>query len=89
MIKRIERAALIGADVDLLAVATAVDLIARAVRREAESAERRHVVMQEQIAAGEIAPEMDLKRTLREAATEWLTSLQKQSRARTTSTRSA
>lgn len=46
-------------------------------KREAASAERRHVVTQEQIAAGELAPEHDTKRTLDQAVTEWLESLDK------------
>lgn len=46
-------------------------------KREAVSAERRHVVTQEQIAAGELAPEHDTKRTLDQAVTEWLESLDK------------
>lgn len=44
-------------------------------RREAEAAERRHVVTQEQIAAGELPPEVDDNRTLRNAVEEWLKSL--------------
>ena len=46
-------------------------------KREAESAERRHVVEQEQIAAGELPPSVDPKRTLRQASEEWLGSLAK------------
>jgi integrase len=46
-------------------------------KREAESAERRHVVTQEQIAAGELAPEHDTKRTLQQGADEWLGALAK------------
>lgn len=45
-------------------------------RKEALSAERRFVVMQEQIAAGELPPEVDLRRTLSQAVTEWLASLE-------------
>jgi integrase len=45
--------------------------------REAKQQERRYVVTQEQIAAGELPPETDLKRTLHEAATDWLASLEK------------
>lgn len=44
-------------------------------KREAESAERRHVVTQEQIAAGELPPEVDLKRTLGESVEKWLAAL--------------
>lgn len=43
--------------------------------REAIAAERRFIVTQEQIAAGELPPEVDLRRTLKEATDEWLTSL--------------
>ena len=46
-------------------------------KREAVSAERRHVVTQEQIASGELAPEHDTKRTLDQAVVEWLDSLAK------------
>lgn len=46
-------------------------------KREAESAERRHLVTQEQIAAGELPPEVDLRRTLKQATDEWLESLTK------------
>lgn len=49
-----------------------------ASQREAQSAERRHAVTQEQIAAGELAPDVDLRRTLNEATTEWLASLKDQ-----------
>ena len=45
-------------------------------KREAEAAERRFAVTQEQIAAGELPAELDLKRTLSEAAAAWLTSLE-------------
>ena len=45
-------------------------------KREAESAERRHVVTQEQIAAGELPPEHDLKRTLADALDDWIASLE-------------
>lgn len=41
-------------------------------KREALSAERRHVVTQEQIAAGELPPEVDLRRTLKSATDAWL-----------------
>lgn len=44
-------------------------------KREAESAERRHVVTQEQIEAGELPPEVDLRRTLKQASDEWLLAL--------------
>ena len=44
-------------------------------KREAIAAERRYLVTQEQIAAGELPPEVDLKRTLRQAVSEWLDSL--------------
>jgi integrase len=44
-------------------------------RREAQSAERRHVVTQEQIAAGELPPEVDQKRTLAASLDAWLASL--------------
>jgi integrase len=43
--------------------------------RDAKSAERRHVVTQEQIEAGELPPEVDTTRTLKQATEEWLTSL--------------
>jgi hypothetical protein len=46
-------------------------------KREAVSAERRHVVTQEQVAAGELAAEHDTKRTLAQAVSEWLESLGK------------
>lgn len=45
-------------------------------RREAESAERREKVTQEMIADGELAPETDTKRTLKQAVDEWLASLE-------------
>jgi integrase len=45
-------------------------------KREAESAERRHVVTQEQIEAGELPPEVDLRRTLKQATDEWLLALE-------------
>jgi integrase len=45
-------------------------------RREAEAAERRHVVTQEQIEAGELPPEVDEKRTLKAGTDEWLESLE-------------
>ncbi len=45
-------------------------------RREAIAAERRHLVTQEQIEAGELPPELDLKRTLEDAADDWLESLE-------------
>jgi integrase len=44
--------------------------------REARSAERRHIVTQEQIAAGELPPDVDFKRTLKQAAEDWLDSLE-------------
>lgn len=44
-------------------------------KKEAESAERRHVVTQEQIASGELPPEIDLRRTLKQATDAWLESL--------------
>jgi integrase len=44
-------------------------------RREAVAAERRHVVTQEQIAAGELPPEIDLRRSLKEATDAWLDAL--------------
>jgi integrase len=44
-------------------------------RREALSADRRHVVTQEQIAAGELPPEVDQKRTVTTALEAWLASL--------------
>lgn len=50
-------------------------------KREAEAAERRYVVLQEQIDAGELPPEVDTKRTLTAALDEWLESL-KASKAR-------
>lgn len=43
--------------------------------REAASAERRHQVTQEQIASGELPPDVDLKRTLSDATKDWLASL--------------
>lgn len=43
--------------------------------REAKAAERKHAVTQEMIAAGELAPETDTRRTFGEAADEWLASL--------------
>jgi integrase len=46
-------------------------------KKEAEAAERRFAVEQEMIASGELAPEVDSKRTLDEAVKEWLTSLEK------------
>lgn len=50
----------------------------RSSQREAEALERRHRVTQEQIAAGELAPDVDLRRTLAEAVREWLASLKDQ-----------
>lgn len=50
-------------------------------RREAESVERRHLVTEEQIAAGELAPNLDLKRTVRSAVSDWLESLKGKSRS--------
>jgi integrase len=44
-------------------------------KREAESAERRQVVTQEQIAAGELPPELDTRRTLQVATDAWLGAL--------------
>lgn len=46
-------------------------------KKEAESAERRFVVTQEQIAAGELPPEHDTKKTLSDALDEWLKALEK------------
>lgn len=46
-------------------------------RKEALAAERKHEVTQDMIAAGELAPEVDTKRTLSEAVEEWLKSLEK------------
>ena len=43
--------------------------------REAKVAERRFIVTQEQITAGELPPELDLDRTVRQATEEWLASL--------------
>ncbi|MBL9015131.1 MAG: site-specific integrase, partial [Myxococcales bacterium] len=43
--------------------------------REAEAAERRYLVTQEQIAAGELPPDLDLDRTLKQATDAWLASL--------------
>ena len=43
--------------------------------REAKIAERRFIVTQEQITAGELPPELDLDRTVRQASEEWLASL--------------
>lgn len=45
--------------------------------KEAVSAERKHEVTQEMIGAGELAPEIDTKRTLADAVKEWLASLEK------------
>lgn len=45
-------------------------------KKEAQSAERRQVVTQEQIAAGELPPEVDLRRTLNQATDAWLASLE-------------
>jgi integrase len=45
-------------------------------RREAEAAERRHLVTQEQIAAGELPPEVDDRRTLKDATDAWLEALE-------------
>lgn len=44
-------------------------------RKEAEAAERKHMVTQDQIASGELPPDVDLRRTLRKATEEWLESL--------------
>lgn len=44
-------------------------------KKEAQSEERRHIVTQEQIASGELPPELDLKRTIKQAVDEWLVSL--------------
>jgi integrase len=44
--------------------------------REAEAAERRFIVTQEQIAAGELPAELDLNRTLKEGTEAWLASLE-------------
>lgn len=46
-------------------------------RKDARAAERRHDVTQEMIAAGEMAPETDTRRTLAQAVEEWLASLAK------------
>src|SRR5690606_2770904 len=46
-------------------------------RKEAQAAERKHEVTQEMIADGELAPEVDTKRTLSQAVEEWLASLEK------------
>lgn len=46
-------------------------------RRDAIGAERKHEVTQEMIGLGELAEEVDTKRTLDEGATAWLASLQK------------
>lgn len=43
--------------------------------REAKIAERRFIVTQEQIAAGELPAELDLERTVAQATEEWLASL--------------
>jgi integrase len=43
--------------------------------KEAKNAERRFVVTQEQIAAGELPAELDLARTVKQATDEWLASL--------------
>lgn len=45
-------------------------------QREAAAAERRHLVTQEQIAAGELPPEVDDRRTLGDALKDWLASLE-------------
>ncbi len=47
-----------------------------ASRKEAVSAERRQLVLQEQIDAGELPPEIDLRRTLKQATDAWLESLE-------------
>lgn len=44
-------------------------------KREAEARERRELVTQEMIEAGELAPETDTRRTLKQAVDEWLASL--------------
>lgn len=44
-------------------------------KKEAESAERRFAVEQEMIATGELPPEIDERRTLKDATDEWLKSL--------------
>jgi integrase len=44
-------------------------------KKEAQSAERRHMVLMEQIVAGEVPAEVDLHRTLKAAAEDWLESL--------------
>ncbi|MDX2092499.1 MAG: tyrosine-type recombinase/integrase [Kofleriaceae bacterium] len=46
-------------------------------KREAETAAEDHRVTQRKIARGELPPEVDLKRTLRDAVDEWLASLKK------------
>lgn len=45
--------------------------------KQAKTEERKHHVTQDMIADGELAPEVDTKRTLAQAAEEWLASLQK------------
>jgi len=44
-------------------------------KKEAQSAERRHVVTQEQIDAGELPPDVDERRSLKQATEAWLESL--------------
>jgi len=46
-------------------------------RKEAQAAERRHMVLMDQIADGEMPAEVDLKRTLSECVEDWLKSLEK------------
>lgn len=48
-----------------------------ATRKLAEAAERKHEVTQEMIGAGELAEEVDTRRTLDEGAKDWLASLEK------------
>lgn len=48
-----------------------------ATEKLARTEERKHEVTQEMIAAGELAPEADVKLTLKEAIDEWLASLKK------------
>ena len=45
-------------------------------KREAEAAERRHLVTQEQIAAGELPPEVDTNRTIKQGTELWLEALE-------------
>ncbi|HEX3616022.1 MAG TPA: hypothetical protein VHU61_05770 [Solirubrobacteraceae bacterium] len=45
-------------------------------KREALEVDEEHRVTQRKIEAGELPPDLDMKRTLRQATDEWLTSLE-------------